>query len=111
MKPTTTILTIFLTALNLMAVPFENLKFSQNIDTNAVQSISSSNDGSLYMTSGKNQGIIPQSDGITFLVQDDGDINFVFQEDDENIFPIDNPTDRIFINGKTLKKTIEDIVQ
>lgn len=90
-------------------VPFENMKFNQEIDTNAVKALTSNNDGSIYMVAGQNNIEIPPSDGINFIVQEDGVVNFNFQEEILGQ-QLGNPLSRIFINGKTLYQTIDELV-
>lgn len=59
MKKTTIIsIAIMMTAIS-FGVSFENIKFNQEIDTNAVKALTSNNDGSLYMVAGMNEMDIP----------------------------------------------------
>ena len=109
MKKATVISIAIMMATISFGVPFENMKFNQEIDTNAVKALTSNNNGSIYMVAGQNDMEIPPSDGINFIVQEDGVVNFHFQEEILGQ-QLGNPLARILINGKTLSQTIEELV-
>ena len=99
-------------AMAAFSVPFENIKFSHNVDTQSLevarQSIGETNG---VTTIGKivpgTQGIPPQRistlNGIVFDIYEEGTVKFFFNELDEDA----NPTDRIFINDKPLTEVIQ----
>ena len=94
------------------AVPFEKMKFNQDINTNVLQTLQekmNSTNGTLVVrASSAFKGEIPvervnASNGITFDVYEDGEVKFFFDTQDDQR----NPCDRIFVNGLTLNQIFQ----
>lgn len=109
--------TIFaLIAFQCLGVPFQNLKFDTNIDTNAINAVNNrivtSNDTFAINSDGRElpSSVISEVNGITFEVKEDGEIRFIVQEEFFPGHPYGSPLDRITINGKSLRSTISEIV-
>ena len=115
MKTLATIVSALI-AIQCLGVPFQNLKFNTDIDTNAVNAINGkvvvSNDTFAINSEGKEipSSVMSGVNGITFEVRDEGEIRFVVQEE---FFPgqqMGSALDRITINGKSLLATINEVV-
>ena len=106
---------VSIASIGLFAATFDNVKFDQQIEVNSIDAIN----GRITHTNGlvaiqSDRGDIPQEriesvNGITFEVQDDGDINFKFV-DDGKWYNGKTPIDRILINGNTLGNTINQLI-
>lgn len=97
------------------AVNFENVKFSQNIETRAIDVVNSAIIGTNGVVSLKTpdtdfSGIpedkIQSANGVTFDIYEDGEIRFFFDATDDARAPMD----RIFVNGKKLSQEIKEMV-
>lgn len=97
------------------AVNFENVKFSQNIETRAIDVVNSAIIGTNGVVSLKTpdtdfSGIpedkIQSANGVTFDIYEDGEIRFFFDATDDARAPMD----RIFVNGKKLSQEIKERV-
>ena len=108
MKTKTTLMLVAMAYMT-FGVPFQHMRFDQNIDTNGIQSIKGNSDGSIMLQSGGSVLELPQNDGITFMVQEDDTINFNLQ-DEVLGQKLGNPLGRILVNGKTLASVIDEIV-
>lgn len=99
-----------------MAVNFENIKFSQNIDMHAIDTVNNAVTGTNGVVSVKTpdtdfNGIPPEkiraSNGITFDIYEDGELKFFFDTTDDNR----DPMDRIFVNGKKMSDEIHERIR
>ena len=102
---------IAISCLRAGAVNFENVKFSQNIETRAIDVVNSAIIGTNGVVSLKTpdtdfSGIpedkIRTTNGVTFDIYEDGEIRFFFDATDDARAPMD----RIFVNGKNLSQEI-----
>lgn len=107
-------------AMSAFGVPFERINLYQEIQVDAIETINdtmkSTNGTTIIMSGNQTTNPPPEKlefNGIKFEVLDDGFINFILHEDDtfgqSNIFG--EPMERIFINDKTLKTCIEEVVE
>ena len=95
------------------AITFNKMKFSQDIDLNALQatqeSLKSTNQVLIIGTKDTSASIVEQqnvqnANGIVFDIHDEGDVKFVFQDSDI----LGNPLDRVLFNGRSLRELIQD---
>lgn len=102
--------------LSAFSIPFENVKFSQNIDTQSIETVSQTigvtngvtTIGKItYGASGTLPSQLGNLNGITFDIYEDGDLKFFFNEIQDGT----DPMDKIFINGKKLSDEIHERIQ
>ena len=102
--------------LSAFSIPFENVKFYQNIDTQSMETVSQTIGSTNGVTTiGKITygagGTLPSQlgnlNGITFDIYDDGDLKFFFNEMEDGT----DPMDKIFVNDRTLGQIVQEKVE
>lgn len=100
-------------SMSLMGVPFQNLKFNQEMDVQSLDAVNKSmksTNGLVVVSSMENWGEhqYPSNvNGVVFKILEDGVVRFDFDED-----PVSEPpTERLIINGIPLNTLIDQKIQ